>query len=115
MGGSQSVIESPVFQPLKEQLNRYSRPLSIQSLWDLQVPKCAGEISLLEIAVLLKVDADKDGLFGVDEIVAFSEFVNTVAQEQPEHRLAETVIGRCTLNLIIELEKLNGVESMLKI
>jgi hypothetical protein len=112
MGGAQSIIYSPVFEPLHEALNRLQHPLSIEGLWNLPIPSSAKAINRLDIAILFEIDADKDGVFSKADIISFSEFVNREARNYPEHRLVDQVHGRSFLKLVKTLQEPRGVQCM---
>lgn len=109
MGGAQSIIDSPVFESLNEALSRRDNPLSIEALWDLDVPNLAKEINRFDIAILFEIDSDKDGVFSKDDIISFSEFVNRLARNVAEHRLVDQVHGRSCLKLVRTLQEPRGV------
>lgn len=115
MGGAQSIIDSPVFEPLHEVLNRLHHPLSIERLCSLPIPSFAKAINLLDIAILFEIDADKDGVFSSADIISFSEFVNREARNYPEHRLVDQVHGKSFLKLVRTLQEPRGVQCMCNI
>ena len=102
MGGSLSVLQSPVFEPILQSL---SRPLTIEELWAIPVPQCTKYIDMKDLSVLYRLDADKDGRFSKKDIIAFAEFVNVEARTTTDDRhLGTRIMGQCTCQLVYGLE-----------
>jgi hypothetical protein len=110
MGATESVLDSPVFDPILKEL---SDPLSVVELWDLPIPDCARDIDLTDVAVLLAMDNNKDGMFSKREIIAFAEIFNKTARDTPDERkCANQILGSCTCDLVHLLQAADGIRSM---
>lgn len=110
MGGTQSITEAPVFEPI---LTKLDRPLNLSELWALPIPQCAKGIDLKDIAVLFKMDGDRDGGFGCSDIVEFAEMVNLEARDVAEQHLGDRIIGLCGLEFVKTLETRSGIDGVI--
>lgn len=108
MGGTSSVIDSPVFDAFHSQIKR-ADAFSIEHIWKLTLPKCASGIDLFDLAILFALDFDKDGRFSYTDLLQFSELVNREAKSLQDQDLFRKLAGIASLDLVKTLETPEGV------
>lgn len=109
MGGSQSITEAPVFEPI---LHSLGKPLTLTQLWALPIPQCARGIDLKDVSVLFRLDQDRDGIFSSSDVISFAEMVNAEARDVSEQYLGQRILGRCGFGFIEALQADNGIQRM---
>ena len=109
MGGNQSITEAPVFEPI---LHSLGKPLTVTQLWALPIPQFARGIDLKDVAILFRLDQDRDGIFSASDVISFAEMVNAEARDVSEQYLGERILGRCGFELIENLQSEGEIQRM---
>ena len=98
MGAGSSVEQSPLFVSFIDLVREYNRPLLLEELWKMEVPKFVRDVDFFSIAVLLEMDKDGDGRFSVTDLIAFGEMINSESIKFSEAQIGERINGLCVLN-----------------